>query len=334
MQVSRQTLVWCMKKYVVLNMYFLVFNCFKPYWIEKSKTMRQKFIINLLLLVIHRRSCTLTGYHHLRAAQAFKTFKPPALRVSNWGYVCCRHRSGRRRPEHLVFADEGPVELVVHREHPENHQTPLWHVHWEVAVELSPCRLSVGKEIVTNPWLEYFSLRWLEVGVGHLTSAPCWVIYLQVLQEAVWPGGTLPAQPRAERSAAEREETKRHCLNCLMKLMPGGWNQQNLKTELGKKNWINMKMHTCICLRRAHHWPVGKREVQTQLGDDAGVVAGPADKQVSRDQIQKQEMFSFVAQRDKFILLTLSVESTTRTDCNIQHSHSVHSPSTCTCVLV
>ncbi|XP_035522001.1 sorting nexin-19a [Morone saxatilis] len=65
-----------------------------------------------------------------------------------------------------------------------------------------------------------FIERWLDVGVAHLTSAPCWVIYLQVLQEAVWPGGTLPAQPRPERSAAEREETKEQCLDCLMQLLP------------------------------------------------------------------------------------------------------------------
>lgn len=62
--------------------------------------------------------------------------------------------------------------------------------------------------------------RWLDVGVAHLTSAPCWVIYLQVLQEAVWPGGTLPAQPRPERSAVQRDETKKRCLACLMQLIP------------------------------------------------------------------------------------------------------------------
>ncbi|KAJ3589605.1 hypothetical protein NHX12_010450 [Muraenolepis orangiensis] len=32
-----------------------------------------------------------------------------------------------------------------------------------------------------------FIERWLDVGVARLTSAPCWVLYLQVLQEAVWP---------------------------------------------------------------------------------------------------------------------------------------------------
>lgn len=63
--------------------------------------------------------------------------------------------------------------------------------------------------------------RWLDVGVAHLTSAPCWVIYLQVLQEAVWPGGTLPVQPRPERSAAQRQEAKKQCLDCLLQLLPG-----------------------------------------------------------------------------------------------------------------
>ncbi|XP_056140325.1 sorting nexin-19a [Lampris incognitus] len=62
--------------------------------------------------------------------------------------------------------------------------------------------------------------RWLDVGVAHLTSAPCWVIYLQVMQEAVWPEGILPAQSRPERSPAQIEETKEECLECLMQLVP------------------------------------------------------------------------------------------------------------------
>ncbi|KAM4619789.1 sorting nexin-19a [Polymixia lowei] len=65
-----------------------------------------------------------------------------------------------------------------------------------------------------------FIERWLDVGVAHLTSTPCWVIYLQLMQEAVWPGGVLPVQPRPERSAAQREETKQQCLECLMQLLP------------------------------------------------------------------------------------------------------------------
>uniref|UniRef100_A0A672LTY4 Sorting nexin-19-like n=1 Tax=Sinocyclocheilus grahami TaxID=75366 RepID=A0A672LTY4_SINGR len=65
-----------------------------------------------------------------------------------------------------------------------------------------------------------FIERWLDVGIAHLTSAPCWVIYLRVLQDAVWPGGVLPAVPRPERSPEQREKTRLQCLHCLMQLFP------------------------------------------------------------------------------------------------------------------
>ncbi|KAJ8401711.1 hypothetical protein AAFF_G00376820 [Aldrovandia affinis] len=62
--------------------------------------------------------------------------------------------------------------------------------------------------------------RWLDVGMANLTSTPCWVIYLRVLQEAVWPEGTLPVQPRPARSEEQKEETRQQSLQCLMKLLP------------------------------------------------------------------------------------------------------------------
>uniref|UniRef100_A0A8C2XA50 Sorting nexin 19a n=1 Tax=Cyclopterus lumpus TaxID=8103 RepID=A0A8C2XA50_CYCLU len=98
---------------------------------------------------------------------------------------------------------------------------------------------------------------WLDLGVAHLTSAPCWVIYLQVLQEAVWPGGTLPAQPRPERSAAEREETKEQCLDCLVQLLPElitdilGSEKYRLSLETMleslQDHQINKHLIYCIC---------------------------------------------------------------------------------------
>ncbi|KAM9846576.1 sorting nexin-19a [Aulostomus maculatus] len=102
-----------------------------------------------------------------------------------------------------------------------------------------------------------FIERWLDVGVAHLTSAPCWVIYLQVLQEAVWPGGTLPAQPRPERCATEREETKERCLECLMQLLPElitdilGSDKYRLSLETMlesvQDHQINKHLLYCIC---------------------------------------------------------------------------------------
>ncbi|XP_056329544.1 sorting nexin-19 [Danio aesculapii] len=62
--------------------------------------------------------------------------------------------------------------------------------------------------------------RWLEVGVGNLTCTQYWVVYLRVLQEAIWPGGNLPAQPRPQRSQQQKDHSRKQALQCLMKLMP------------------------------------------------------------------------------------------------------------------
>ncbi|XP_010891983.1 sorting nexin-19 [Esox lucius] len=62
--------------------------------------------------------------------------------------------------------------------------------------------------------------RWLDVSVANLTCTQYWVFYLRVLQEAVWPGGSLPAQPRPERSKQQKEDTKDQSLHCLMRLLP------------------------------------------------------------------------------------------------------------------
>ncbi|XP_077360564.1 sorting nexin-19a isoform X2 [Festucalex cinctus] len=92
-----------------------------------------------------------------------------------------------------------------------------------------------------------FIERWMDVGVAHLTSAPCWVIYLQVLQEAVWPGGTLPSQPQPERSAAEREETKERCLECLLQLLP------ELITDMLGSDKYRLSLETMLESLQDHH---------------------------------------------------------------------------------
>lgn len=104
-------------------------------------------------------SVAVTQHHHLVAAKLHCVFRhllsiprshfPPLVcsactvchmcfKVSPCTYcycasvfvgVCCRHSRGRRRFEHFVSADEGPVELAVHREHTEDHQAALWHLH-------------------------------------------------------------------------------------------------------------------------------------------------------------------------------------------------------------
>lgn len=59
------------------------------------------------------------------------------------------------------------------------------------------------------------------MSVANLTSTRYWVAYLQVIQEAVWPGGVLPAGPGPERSQQQKELTKQRALESLMRLVPG-----------------------------------------------------------------------------------------------------------------
>ncbi|XP_026067383.1 sorting nexin-19a [Carassius auratus] len=80
------------------------------------------------------------------------------------------------------------------------------------------CRENIQKTI--RLLFGTFIERWLDIGIAHLTSAPCWVIYLRVLQDAVWPGGELPVVPRTERSPEQREKIRLQCLHCLMRLFP------------------------------------------------------------------------------------------------------------------
>ncbi|XP_035770947.1 sorting nexin-19-like [Neolamprologus brichardi] len=63
-------------------------------------------------------------------------------------------------------------------------------------------------------------MRWLDVSVSNLTCTRYWVVYLQVIQEAVWPGGVLPTAPVFERSQQQKDDTKQQALRCLMRLLP------------------------------------------------------------------------------------------------------------------
>ncbi|XP_033833089.1 sorting nexin-19-like [Periophthalmus magnuspinnatus] len=62
--------------------------------------------------------------------------------------------------------------------------------------------------------------RFLDVSVANLLCTRYWAMYLQVIQEAVWPGGTLPTAPEVIRSQQQKDDTKQEALQCLMQLLP------------------------------------------------------------------------------------------------------------------
>ncbi|XP_072094647.1 sorting nexin-19 isoform X1 [Mobula birostris] len=62
--------------------------------------------------------------------------------------------------------------------------------------------------------------RWLEVQIINLTSTQYWVVYLKLLQEAIWPGGTLPKWPKPARTQEQKIQTQELALQCLMKMLP------------------------------------------------------------------------------------------------------------------
>uniref|UniRef100_UPI003AADA2EC sorting nexin-19 n=1 Tax=Centroberyx gerrardi TaxID=166262 RepID=UPI003AADA2EC len=99
--------------------------------------------------------------------------------------------------------------------------------------------------------------RWLDVSIANLTCTQYWVLYLRVLQEAVWPGGALPAAPPPERSQREKDDTKQQVLHCLMRLLPDLVSDM-LGSDKYKLSWqtaldslqdpyINRHLLYCIC---------------------------------------------------------------------------------------
>lgn len=81
--------------------------------------------------------------------------------------------------------------------------------------------------------------RWLDVSVANLMCTRYWVMYLQVIQEAVWPGGTLPTAPQIVRTQQQKDATKQEALQCLMKLLPDLISDM-LGSDKYKLSWKNV----------------------------------------------------------------------------------------------
>ncbi|XP_036209374.1 sorting nexin-19 isoform X5 [Myotis myotis] len=62
--------------------------------------------------------------------------------------------------------------------------------------------------------------RWLEVQVANLTCPQCWVRYLRLLRESIWPGGVLPKYPRPVRTQEQKVAAEKQALQSLMGILP------------------------------------------------------------------------------------------------------------------
>ncbi|XP_044137665.1 sorting nexin-19 isoform X1 [Bufo gargarizans] len=62
--------------------------------------------------------------------------------------------------------------------------------------------------------------RWLEVQVVNFTCVQRWVLYLRLLQQAIWPGGALRTQPRPVRTQEQKEAARRQALQSLIDILP------------------------------------------------------------------------------------------------------------------
>ncbi|XP_072342715.1 sorting nexin-19 isoform X2 [Scyliorhinus torazame] len=78
--------------------------------------------------------------------------------------------------------------------------------------------------------------RWLEVQICNLTCTQHWVVYLKLLQEAIWPGGTLPKWPKPVRTQEQKAQTQELAFHCLMKMLPA-LVPEILGEEGYKKTW-------------------------------------------------------------------------------------------------
>ncbi|XP_063799696.1 sorting nexin-19 [Pseudophryne corroboree] len=78
--------------------------------------------------------------------------------------------------------------------------------------------------------------RWLEVQVANFTCMERWVLYLRLLQQAIWPRGALRTQPRPARTQEQKDAAHDQALHSLMGILPD-LVQEMLGTEKCQHVW-------------------------------------------------------------------------------------------------
>ena len=67
----------------------------------------------------------------------------------------------------------------------------------------------------------WFAKRCVQSGIDDITSDDCWALYLDKLNEAIWPGGRLSEDVKKPKSEIEKARTKKEAAVALMDAFPG-----------------------------------------------------------------------------------------------------------------
>ncbi|CAH2320477.1 sorting nexin-19 isoform X1 [Pelobates cultripes] len=78
--------------------------------------------------------------------------------------------------------------------------------------------------------------RWLDVQVANVTCMQRWALYLRLLQQAIWPGGSLRTHPRPVRTQEQKAAAHAQALQSLMGILPG-LVQEMLGTQKCRQVW-------------------------------------------------------------------------------------------------
>ena len=64
-------------------------------------------------------------------------------------------------------------------------------------------------------------LRCVQSGIDDITSDDSWALYLDKLNEAIWPGGNLSDNVKKPKTEIEKSQTRKDAASALMDAFPG-----------------------------------------------------------------------------------------------------------------
>lgn len=80
--------------------------------------------------------------------------------------------------------------------------------------------ISLVRNILVSFCLILFT-RCVQSGIDDITSDDAWALYLDELNEAIWPNGKLREETKKPRSEIEKSQTRKVAVQALMDAFPG-----------------------------------------------------------------------------------------------------------------